>query len=118
MKYPPPPHPSPTKPNFELPPGACDSHVHVFGPSNIFPYHSKTTYKPVDAPKTRLQEVHGILGVDRAVIVQATCHGTDNRATLDAISSSNGRWKGVAIVDENFSEKDFEFLTRFSRYQI
>ena len=110
MKYPPPPHPSPSKPVFKPPPGACDAHVHVFGPSDLFPYHPGTTYKPVDAPKENLRALHGLLGFDRSVIVQATCHGTDNSATLDAIATSNRRWKGVAIVDEDFSERDFEAL--------
>ncbi len=110
MKFPPPPHPSPRKPEFPPPPGACDAHVHVFGPADRFPYHPDSTYRPVDAPKERLRRLHGLLGIDRAVIVQATCHGTDNSATLDAIASSNGRWKGVAIVDETFSERQLEEL--------
>jgi len=110
MKYPPPPHPAPSKPDFVPPPGACDAHVHVFGPQKTFAYHPARTYTPVDAPKERLRELHGLLGFDRSVIVQATCHGTDNSATLDAIASSNGRWRGVAIVDETFSEADFELL--------
>jgi len=110
MKYPPPPLPSPSKPTFTPPPGACDAHVHVFGPSDLFPYHPNTTYKPVDAPREKLRALHGLLGLDRSVIVQATCHGTDNSATLDAIATSNGRWRGVAIVDEDFTEKDFEDL--------
>ena len=82
----------------------------MFGPSDLFPYHPNTTYKPVDAPKEKLRALHGLLGLDRSVIVQATCHGTDNSATLDAIATSNGRWRGVAIVDEDFTEKDFEDL--------
>jgi 2-pyrone-4,6-dicarboxylate lactonase len=110
MKFPPPPHPNPSKPKFTPPPGACDTHVHVFGPRDRFPYHPKTTYTPVDAPKEKLRALQGLLGFDRTVIVQATCHGTDNAATLDAIATSNGRWKGVAIVDESFTEKDFEEL--------
>ncbi len=92
------------------PPGACDAHVHVFGPSDRFPYHPSATYRPVDAPKEHLRRLHGLLGFDRSVIVQATCHGIDNSATLDAISSSNGRWKGVAIVDETFTDGDLERL--------
>ena len=110
MKYPPPPHPSPRRPVLALPRGACDAHVHVFGPSDRFPYHPASTYHPVDAPKEDLRKLHDHLGLDRAVIVQATCHGTDNGATLDAIASSNGNWAGVAIVDESFTERDFETL--------
>ena len=110
MKYPPPPHPAPSKPVFTPPPGACDSHVHVFRPEHRFPYDPGAAYRPVDAPKEKLRALHGLLGFDRSVIVQATCHGTDNAATLDAIATSNGRWRGVAIVDESFTEKDFEAL--------
>lgn len=108
MKFPPPPHPAPHRPRFVPPPGACDVHVHVFGPADRFPYHPASTYRPVDAPKERLRSLHGLLGFDRSVIVQATCHGTDNAATLDAIASSNGQWKGVAIIDEGFTDRDLE----------
>ncbi len=107
MKFPPPPHPSPRKPVFQVPPGACDTHVHVFGPSDRFPYDAAASYRPVDAPKEKLRALHDHLGFERSVIVQATCHGTDNSATMDAIASSNGSWRGVAIVDESFSENDF-----------
>tara|TARA_R110000868_G_scaffold150567_8_gene373937 strand:- start:600 stop:1478 length:879 start_codon:yes stop_codon:yes gene_type:complete len=110
MKFPPPPHPSPSRPAYTPPPGACDAHVHVFGPSDRFPYHPKRTYTPVDAPREKLRALHGQLGIDRAVIVQATCHGTDNAATLDAIAKSKGQWRGVACVDEEFTDKDFEAL--------
>ena len=72
-------------PHFKAPAGACDAHCHVFGPHEIFPYHPKSTYHPPDGPKEKLAELHAKLGIDRAVIVQASCHGPDNRAMLDAI---------------------------------
>ena len=89
---------------------ATDAHCHVFGPAAIFPYAPDRAYTPADAPKQRLAELHNGLGIERAVIVQASCHGTDNRAMLDAIASSGGRWRGVAIVDESFSERDYAAL--------
>jgi predicted TIM-barrel fold metal-dependent hydrolase len=93
-----------------MPPLACDAHCHVFGPAAAFPYAPGRAYTPPDAPKERLSALHQILGIQRAVIVQASCHGTDNRAMLDAIATSGGRYRGIAIVDESFSEKDFAAL--------
>jgi 2-pyrone-4,6-dicarboxylate lactonase len=104
------PDPNPKKPRFAAPPGACDAHCHVFGPADRFPYAAGRTYTPPDAPVEALQALHGVLGLSRAVIVQATCHGTDNRATLDAIAHSNGAYRGVAIVDAAFTETDFATL--------
>ena len=104
------PDPKPRSPSFSVPKNACDAHCHVFGPNEIFPFSENRTYTPPDAPLEALQNLQKILGIERAVIVQATCHGTDNAATLDAIAQSGGRYKGVAIVDESFSDKEFRFL--------
>ena len=104
------PDPNTKAPKFKAAPGACDAHCHVFGPADRFPYAAGRTYTPPDAPFEALQKLHGILGIERAVIVQATCHGTDNSATLDAIRRSQGRYRGVAIVDDSFTESDFERL--------
>ena len=93
-----------------MPPLACDAHCHVFGPAATFPYAPDRTYTPPDAPKERLSALHAILGIERAVIVQASCHGTDNRAMLDAIATSGGRYRGIAIVDASFTEKDYAAL--------
>jgi 2-pyrone-4,6-dicarboxylate lactonase len=106
------PDPHPRKPCFAPPPGACDAHCHVFGPADRFPYAAGRTYTPPDAPFEALQALHAVLGLSRAVIVQATCHGTDNRATLDAIRRSQGAYRGVAIVDASFTDQDFEALDR------
>jgi predicted TIM-barrel fold metal-dependent hydrolase len=93
-----------------MPPMACDAHCHVFGPAARFPYAAGRAYTPPDAPKERLAALHTILGIERAVIVQASCHGTDNRAMLDAIAASGGRYRGIAIVDASFTEKDYAAL--------
>jgi 2-pyrone-4,6-dicarboxylate lactonase len=98
------------KPLFKLPPGACDAHCHVFGPGSVFPYAPNRRYTPEDAPKTALAALHAHLGVSRVVIVQASCHGTDNRAMLDAIAGAPQRLRGVAIVDESFSDRDLTAL--------
>ena len=102
-----PPDPAPKKPKFALPENTCDAHCHVFGPASVFPYAADRAYTPPDAPKETLAALHRFLGISRAVIVQASCHGADNRATLDAIAASGGRYRGVAIVDEATSERDF-----------
>src|SRR5271169_6570544 len=98
------------KPRFKLPSGSCDAHCHVFGPGDKFPYAANRRYTPADAPKEMLAVLHGHLGVERAVIVQASCHGTDNRAMLDCIASDPKRYRGVAIVDDSFSDADYDKL--------
>jgi 2-pyrone-4,6-dicarboxylate lactonase len=104
------PDPETKAPRFGMPPLACDAHCHVFGPAAAFPYAPGRAYTPPDAPKERLSALHQILGIQRAVIVQASCHGTDNRAMLDAIATSGGRYRGIAIVDGSFTEKDYAAL--------
>ena len=93
---------------FTPPPLACDAHCHVFGPAVKFPYDPKAAYYPEDAPLEELQKLHSRLGLQRAVIVHASCHGADMRVTLDAIACSGGRYRGTAIIDSSYSEKDFE----------
>src|ERR1700756_848869 len=74
------------KPTFKLPPGSTDAHCHVFGPGDKFPYAPNRRYTPEDAPKEMRRALHDHLGIDRAVIVQASCHGKDNAAMLDCIA--------------------------------
>jgi 2-pyrone-4,6-dicarboxylate lactonase len=107
-----PPNPNPKTPRFVLPPGACDAHCHVFGPADRFPYAPERTYTPPDAPVESLRALHRTLGVSRAVIVQASCHGTDNRAMLDAIASSSGAYRGVAIVGRDVTDAELAALDR------
>jgi 2-pyrone-4,6-dicarboxylate lactonase len=105
-----PPDPNPHRPKLKLPPKSCDAHCHVFGPKDKFPYHESSTYEPPDAGKEKLRELHRILGIERAVIVQASCHGPDNRAMLDAIASSGGAYRGVCIARATFTDDDFRRL--------
>src|SRR6516225_5090560 len=99
-------------PRFKMPALACDAHCHVFGPTAKFPFAPDRAYTPPDAPKERLAALHKVLGIERAVIVQASCHGTDNRAMLDAIATSDGRYRGIAIVDETSTERDYAALEK------
>src|SRR5713226_9464882 len=105
-----PPDASPVKPTYIPPPGACDAHCHIFGPGARFPYAPNRRYTPPDAPKEMLAALHRRLGLSRAVLVQASCHGTDNRAMLDAIASSSGAWRGVAMVDAKVTDSELEAL--------
>jgi len=100
------------KPAFELPPDACDAHCHVFGPGDVFPYAPNRRYTPEDAPKETLKALHDRLGVTRAVIVQASCHGSDNRAMLDALAWQPSLYRGVAILDENTPGADIPVMHR------
>jgi 2-pyrone-4,6-dicarboxylate lactonase len=100
----------PVKPSLPLPEGACDSHCHIFGPGDQFPYHPNRSYTPPDAGKDTLKSLHDYLGIDRAVIVHASCHGTYMDATLDAIASSNGNYRGTAMVDKDVSDAELRRL--------
>jgi 2-pyrone-4,6-dicarboxylate lactonase len=91
-------HPNPSKPRFVPPPGAVDAHCHVFGPADRFPYAPERKYTPCDAPKEKLFALRDYLGFSRNVIVQATCHGNDNRALIDALQSAGELARGVASV--------------------
>lgn len=103
-------HPNPSKPIFAPPPGAIDAHCHVFGPSHVFPYATERKYTPVDAGKDALWRLRDFLGFSRNVIVQATCHGADNSAMLDAIRSSEGRARGVATVSRSVTDNELRLL--------
>ena len=102
------PDPNTRKPHFQMPAGACDAHCHIFGPGAVFPYAADRAYTPPDAPFEDLVRLHATLGIERAVIVHASCHGADMRATLDGIARSGGRFRGTAIVDEACTDADFE----------
>src|SRR5882757_6556843 len=103
-------HPNPSKPKYKPPAGAVDAHCHVFGPEAKFPFAPKRKYTPCDAPKETLWQRRDYLGFDKNVIVQATCHNTDNRALVDALVSSNNKAKGVAFVDESFDDAQLKEL--------
>src|SRR5690606_4428236 len=88
-----------------LPQGACDTHFHVFGPADRFPYSPDRSYTPDDAPFEVLQALHQRLGLQRGVIVQPGCHGFDMSATLDAVRRGNGQYRAVALVPSDISHE-------------
>lgn len=101
---------TPSKPTFVPPPGAVDAHVHVFGPEADFPFSPKAKYHPEDATPEMLFALRDRLGLSRNVIVQASCHGTDNAATLAGIAKSGGLARGVAVVDPDIDTAELERL--------
>ncbi|MEV7096654.1 amidohydrolase family protein [Amycolatopsis sp. NPDC051045] len=100
----------PATPDFRLPPGAVDAHCHVFGPQAEFPFAPERKYTPGDAGKDQLFALRDHLGVSRNVIVQATCHGTDNSAMVDAVRAAGGRARGVATVRPDVGEAELREL--------
>jgi 2-pyrone-4,6-dicarboxylate lactonase len=102
------PDPHTKTPKFKLPPLACDAHTHIFGPGAKYPYVG--SYMPPDAPLEDFQALHKKLGIGRAVIVNASVHGTDNRVALDAIAVSGGRYRAVANIDGTITEKGLREL--------
>ncbi|HLT28102.1 MAG TPA: amidohydrolase family protein [Zeimonas sp.] len=103
-------HPNPSVPRFRVPAGAVDAHCHVFGPGDRFPYAPERKYTPCDASKDQLFALRDRLGFARNVIVQATCHGADNRALVDALLHSDGRARGVATVRRDVSDDELRAM--------
>src|SRR6267378_4340673 len=99
-------HPNPSTPTFQLPPGSVDVHCHVFGPAAQFPFAPERRYTPCDASCQQLFALRDRLGVARNVVVQATCHGADNRAVVDALERSQGRARGVATVRRGVTPRE------------
>lgn len=105
------PHPSPHKPvALRMPPNATDSHCHVFGPAQRFPFAPEATYTPPDSGIDDFEILQRTLGLSRAVFVQASCHGTDNTAMVDALVRGAGRYAGVAMIDESFGPREIAEL--------
>jgi 2-pyrone-4,6-dicarboxylate lactonase len=104
------PDPNTRTPRYRPPAAACDAHCHIFGPAERYPYAADRTYTPPDAPLSRFKQLQATLGLSRAVLVNASCHGRDNNVIVDAIAQSGGRYRGVANADDSFSEQDFERL--------
>ena len=100
----------PSKPRFQLPAGAVDAHCHVFGPGDQFPYAPERKYTPCDASKEQLFALRDHLGFDKNVIVQATCHGSDNRALVDALKHSQNKARGVATVKRDTTDAELHAL--------
>ncbi len=104
------PDPHTRTPRFALPADACDSHCHIFGPASRYPYAPGRAYTPPDAPLEMFAALQAKLGIGRAVIVNASCHGSDNRPVTDAIAQSNGRYRGIANVSVETTDRELQDL--------
>lgn len=100
--------PNPVAPRFTPPPGACDCHAHIFGPQATYPLTLPRTYTPPEASLGTYQKMMATLGIERAVIVQPSVYGTDNRATLDAVRAAGENFRAVVVVNEDITEKELE----------
>jgi 2-pyrone-4,6-dicarboxylate lactonase len=101
---------NPSKPAFNLPHGTVDAHCHVFGPGAEFPFAPERKYTPCDAGKEQLFALRDYLGVSRNVIVQATCHGADNSAMVDAVQAAGGLARGIATVRPDIDDAELRRL--------
>ena len=101
-------HPDPKTPDFSPPAGAVDAHCHVFGPADAFPFAPERKYTPGDAGKEMLFALRDHLGLSRNVIVQASCHGKDNSAMIDALQAADGRARGVAVVAHDIADDELD----------
>lgn len=101
-------HPNPKKPDFVLPKGAVDAHCHVFGPYPEFPFAPERKYTPCNAGKDKLYALRDYLGFERNVIVQATCHGKDNRAMVDACRTAGDKARGIASVGPDITMAELQ----------
>ena len=95
----PPPDSNPKRSVLALPPLACDSHFHIFGPGDKFAYAAERTFTPPDASKEALIALHRFLGFERGVFIQSAAHGSDHSAVLDALATLDGRYRAVALLE-------------------
>jgi 2-pyrone-4,6-dicarboxylate lactonase len=110
MPYCLPPDPNTRKPSFSPPANSCDTHFHIFGPPETFPFLSTHEYTPPAAPLEHYLKMTEVIGIERGVVVQPSVHGLDNSATLDAIAKSGGRFRGVARIDDKTPKSELQQL--------
>ena len=89
---------NPDAPKLKLPSGSWDTHCHVLGPTDKYPYAATSAVNFVDAPKEKLFAMHGMLGIERCVIVHSAAHGMDTRVTEDALAAKGGTYLGIALL--------------------
>ena len=99
-------------PAFKVPAGTIDTHCHIFGPAAEYPFSPTRPYTPPDAPLSMFRALHEKIGVQRAVIVNATLHGFDNRVVTDAIAQSDGKYRGVANINNSMSDAELLSLDK------
>ena len=103
---------NPSKPKLRLPAGSWDTHCHIFGPKEQFPFAPTSKIDPADAPKEKLFALHAMLGIERCVIVQSAVHGTDNRVVEDALLAKGGAYLGIALLPVTVADAELRRLDR------
>ncbi|MFA5665040.1 amidohydrolase family protein [Castellaniella sp.] len=101
----------PSRPRLRLPAGSCDAHAHIFGPAGRFPYSRTRDYTPHDVSRVRYASLLHHLGFQRAVLVQPSVYGTDNRCMLTALAAANEdplgiTWRGIAVADHSVTDEE------------
>jgi predicted TIM-barrel fold metal-dependent hydrolase len=96
----------PSRPKVLPPPNACDTHAHVFGPGERFPYAEDRSYTPPDTPCAKYLNMLDMLGFEHGALVQGSAHGRDNSAMLDALKRHPVRLRGVAVADADVAAGD------------
>lgn len=107
------PDPTPRKPMRKLPKGACDCHAHLFGPATQYPYQQDRSYTPPEASFEEYKHLLSTLGFDRAVLVQPSVYGTDNRKLIDSLYQArkhNLEWRGIAVLNSETSDEEIARL--------
>lgn len=104
------PDPHTRKPELRAPPGACDTHAHVFGPESKYPYPEQRGYTPPDCLLEDYVRMLDTIGFERAVLVHPSVYGPDNTPTLDAIAAMGDRFRGIAVVRSDITDQELEDL--------
>ena len=103
-----PPDPNTRAPIWELPHGACDTHFHIFGPPDKFPYSDARRYTPPGSPLENYLKVQEITGLSRGIAVQPTAHGMDNSAILEAVGRSKGTMRAVIRFNDDTTDTELD----------
>lgn len=109
------PMPLPSLPDAVLPPKSCDTHAHLFGPADLYPYHGDRSYTPPDATRQSYVRLLRTLGFQRAVLVQPSVYGTDNRLLCDTLRLAKTKpwgieWRGVAVAGTDITDAELETM--------
>jgi len=101
-----------TKVSFDVPAGACDCHVHIFGDPRRYPWFAGRTYTPEPATVADVRTLLAALHIDRVIVVQPSVYGTDNTCTLDAVRELGARARGIAVIDATTSDAALDQMAR------
>jgi 2-pyrone-4,6-dicarboxylate lactonase len=107
-----PPDPHPKRPKLRLPPGACDTHIHLFGPAATYPFDAGSRYVAQDALPEDYIRLQDAVGLSRAIVVSGGGYGRTYRHLEDTLTRFPDRFRGVALLPDDMPETEFARLTR------